>query len=83
MTNDAQNGDYQAVDWESNLPRSESSLIICSQDQPAMGAAGSIHDDPATIDAAGIMSREELRVFDFDVALHTLGNQKRIAMPIP
>ncbi|AOR79223.1 TetR/AcrR family transcriptional regulator [Novosphingobium resinovorum] len=47
------------------------------------GADWYLHDDPATIDAAGILSREELGAFYVNYVLRVVRTPERITAPIP
>jgi AcrR family transcriptional regulator len=47
------------------------------------GADWFLHDDPATIDAAGIISREELSAFYVKLVLRSVRTPDRITAPIP
>jgi AcrR family transcriptional regulator len=47
------------------------------------GADWYLHDDPVTIDAAGIISRDELSAFYVNVVLRTVRKPERITAPIP
>lgn len=47
------------------------------------GADWYLHDDPATIDAAGIVSRTELSAFYVNVVLRTVRTPERITAAIP
>jgi AcrR family transcriptional regulator len=47
------------------------------------GADWFLHDDPATIDAAGIISRDELSAFYVKLVLRTVRTPDRITAPIP
>lgn len=47
------------------------------------GADWYLHDDPATIDAAGILSRDELSAFYVNYVLRVVRTPERITAPIP